>query len=369
MLKNIIDMKRKIIFPALIFILPVFCVSAQTKDASMSFDKEVHDFGKINEADGTVSVNFAFTNTGSIPLMIKQVHASCGCTSPDWSREPILPGKTGFVSATYNPKNRPGPFSKTITVVSNAATPNQILTIKGEVIPKPKTLEDIYRFSMDQIRLNTNHMSFSRVVKGKTGSQQVEIVNVSDKPVEVSFNRVPAHLSLTARPAVLDPGQKGVIEGIYDTRLKEDWGFLVDRVDVMLDGEYKSSNRLTISATIEEDFANLTNEQRANAPKITFSESTFEFDEIKQGEKVEHVFTITNQGKSELIIRKVKASCGCTAVSPKDRVIAAGGSTTMKVIFNSAGKVGKQNKTITIISNDPAQSRSILWVKGTVTQS
>lgn len=360
---------RKIVFPFLICMLPFLGMHAQTKDANISFDTEVHDFGKIQEADGTVTVNFAFTNTGSLPLMIKQVHASCGCTSPNWSKEPVLPGKKGFVSATYNPANRPGPFAKTISVVSNATTPNKVLTIKGEVIPKPKSLEDIYRFSMDKIRLKTNHMSFSRVAKGKAGSQSVEIVNVSDKPVKVSFNRVPVHLTISANPEVLDPGQKGVILGTYDASLKDDWGFLVDRVDVLLDGESKSSNRLTVSATIEEDFASMTAEERANAPKIAFSENTFEFDEIKQGEKVEHVFTITNNGKSDLIIRKVKASCGCTAVNPKDKVIAAGGSTTMKVIFNSAGKVGKQNKTITVISNDPAHSRSILWVKGTVTQS
>ena len=369
MIKTINVMQKRIIILALISLFAVGFANAQTREANISFDKDVHDFGKINEADGTVKVNFGFTNTGSLPLLIKQVHASCGCTSPSWSKEPVLPGKKGFVSATYNPKNRPGPFSKTITVVSNATTANKVLSIKGDVNPKPKSLEDIYRFSMEKIRLKTNHMSFSRVVKGKTGSQVVEIVNVSDKPVRVSFNRVPAHLSLSVSPAELGPGQKGVINGVYDARAKDDWGFLVDRVDVMLDGEYKSSNRLTVSATIEEDFASMTAEQKANAPKIAFSESTFEFQQIKQGEKVEHVFTITNNGKSDLIIRKVKASCGCTAVSPEDRVIAAGASTTMKVIFNSAGKVGKQNKTITVISNDPVQSRSILWVKGTVTQS
>jgi hypothetical protein len=362
-------MKKKNIFLALILMFPVLCANAQTKDANISFDTEVHDFGKFNEADGTVSVNFGFTNTGSVPLMIKQVHASCGCTSPNWSKEPVLPGKKGFVSATYNPKNRPGPFSKTITVVSNASGQNKVLTIKGEVVPKPQSLEDVYRFSMEKIRLKTNHMSFSRVIKDKTGSQTVEMVNISDKPVTVTFNRVPPHLKLSANPAVLEPGQEGVIEGVYDAKLKDDWGFIVDRVDVMLDGEYKSSNRLTVSATLEEDFASMTDEEKASAPKIEFSENTFEFQEIKQGETVEHTFTITNNGKSDLIIRKVKASCGCTAVSPEDRVIAAGGTTTMKVIFNSAGKVGKQNKTITVISNDPAHSRSILWVKGTVTQS
>lgn len=369
MIKTIYEMQKKIKFLTLFLLISCLFVNAQTKDANISFDTEVHDFEKINEADGTATVNFGFTNTGSLPLMIKQVHASCGCTSPDWSKEPVLPGKNGFVSVTYNPRNRPGPFSKTVTVISNATTPNKVLTIKGDVVPKPKSLEDIYRFSMDKIRLKTNHMSFSRVIKDKQGRQSLEIVNVSDKPVKVAFNRVPEHLTLTAHPTTLQPGQEGVIEGVYDASLKNDWGFLVDRVDVMLDGEYKPSNRLTISATIEEDFAGMTAEQKANAPKITFSENTFEFDEIKQGEKIEHVFTITNDGKSDLIIRKVGASCGCTAVSPTDRVVTAGGSTTMKVIFNSAGKVGKQNKTITVISNDPEHSRSILWIKGTVTQS
>ena len=221
-------MHKKIIILTLIFLLPFLFVNAQTKDANISFDTEVHDFGKIEEAAGTVSVKFGFTNTGSMPLMIKQVHASCGCTSPSWSKEPVLPGKKGFISATYNPKNRPGPFSKTVTVVSNASAQNKVLTIRGDVNPKPKTLEDDFRFSMDKIRLKTNHMSFSRVVKDKTGSQTVEMVNTSDKPVKVTFNRIPAHLSLTASPAVLDPGQKGVIKGVYDAKLKNDWGFLVD---------------------------------------------------------------------------------------------------------------------------------------------
>ena len=75
-----------------------------------------------------------------------------------------------------------------------------------------------------------------------------------------------------------------------------------------------------------------------------------------------------NNGKSDLYIRSVKASCGCTAANPAKEMIPAGQSTTMKVVFDSRGKVGKQNKTITIISNDPKHPRTILWVKGNVTQ-
>jgi hypothetical protein len=342
---------------------------SQTLDPNVSFDKAVHDFGTINETDGKVTYNFEFNNTGGKPLIISQVRASCGCTSPDWSKEPILPGKKGFVSATYDPKSRPGPFNKTLTVISNATTPNVVLQIKGDVVPKPKTIEDEYRYSMGSIRLVSNHLSFAQIKKGKTGTQAMEIINVSDQPVKVTFTRVPNHIMIKAVPETLKPNEKGRIEASYNSDLKDEWGFVIDRVDILLNNEFQGNNRLTISATIEEDFASWTPEQLENAPSITFDNNTFDFKEIQQGEKIEHNFTITNNGKSDLIIRNVKASCGCTAVSPPDEIIKAGMSTSLKVVFNSAGKIGNQNKTITIISNDPKKSRTILWVKGNVVKS
>jgi hypothetical protein len=351
----------------------IICISggifSQTVDPTISFDKEVHDFGSIKEEDGKVRYDFQFTNTGGKPLIINQVRASCGCTAPDWSKEPILPGNKGFVSATYDPANRPGPFNKSLTVVSNATNPNVVLYIKGDVAPKPKTLEDIYRYSMGDIRLISNHISFAQVLKGKTSIQDMEIINVSANPVKISFNKVPGHLVMKAVPEVLKPDEKGKITVAYNSDLKNEWGFVIDRVDVMLNNQFSGNNRLTISATIEEDFSSWTVEQMAKAPSITFDNNTFDFKQIKQGEKVEHVFTISNQGKSDLIIRNVKASCGCTAVSPVDDIIKPGATTTMKVVFNSAGRLGKQNKTITIISNDPQKSRTIIWIKGDIVQT
>jgi hypothetical protein len=342
---------------------------SQTLDPTISFDKDVHDFTTIKEENGKVTYNFEFTNTGGKPLIITQVRASCGCTSPDWSKEPILPGKKGFVSATYDPRNRPGPFNKSLIVISNATTPNKVLRIKGDVTPKPKTIEDEYRYSMGSIRLKSNHLSFARIKKGQTGTRLMEIINVSDNPVTVTFNRVPGHIQIKAIPETLKPEERGRIEASYDSKLKDDWGFVIDRVDVLLNGQFQGTNRLTISATLEEDFSSWTPEQLEHAPSISFDNNTFNFEQVKQGEKVEHDFVISNNGKSDLIIRDVTASCGCTAVSPADEVIKAGKTTTLKVVFNSAGRVGKQNKTITIISNDPKNPRTILWVKGEVVQT
>ncbi len=97
-------------------------------------DETSYDFGQIEEDEGKVSVTFTIKNVGDAPLVVTRVIASCGCTTPEWTREPIAPGKTGDIKITYNPKGRPGPFSKTISVYSNGKAGSFVLTIRGEVI-------------------------------------------------------------------------------------------------------------------------------------------------------------------------------------------------------------------------------------------
>jgi len=108
--------------------------SSTLKPEHMAFKSEIHDFGVLEEGPEATH-EFVFKNTGKEPIVIQQVKASCGCTTPSWSKEPILPGKTGTISAAYATKGRPHPFSKTITVVSNAGT--KVLTIKGNVEAAP----------------------------------------------------------------------------------------------------------------------------------------------------------------------------------------------------------------------------------------
>ncbi|MEX1191823.1 MAG: DUF1573 domain-containing protein [Brumimicrobium sp.] len=102
--------------------------------AKMEFEKEVHDYGEIKQ-NGDGSCEFEFTNTGSEPLMISNAKGSCGCTVPEWPREPIAPGEKGVIKVKYDTK-RVGPFGKSVTIQSNAAT--KTLRIKGEVIEASK---------------------------------------------------------------------------------------------------------------------------------------------------------------------------------------------------------------------------------------
>lgn len=99
--------------------------------AAFTWDASTHDFGKIKQ--GTpVTHEFKFTNTGKAPLIITNVQASCGCTTPSWTKEEVMPGGTGYIKATYNAA-AVGQFNKTITVTANIESGFVQLTIKGEV--------------------------------------------------------------------------------------------------------------------------------------------------------------------------------------------------------------------------------------------
>lgn len=127
-------MKRTtlVLFSMLIGSLMAF---AQQKPG-MAFEKTEHNFGTIKEEIGAVTTQFEFTNTGNSPLIIRRVSASCGCTTPSYSREPILPGKKGMITARYSTTARPGTFNKSITVYTNVPDTVYVLRIKGNVIPK-----------------------------------------------------------------------------------------------------------------------------------------------------------------------------------------------------------------------------------------
>ncbi len=110
---------------------------AQTKKGpGVKFDKDVYDFGKVEKGQ-IAKYKFKFTNTGNEPLVLTSVRASCGCTTPTWSKEPVMPGESGYVEAAYNSNVGHGTFTKSITVQSNVKDQTQVLYIKGEVIPDP----------------------------------------------------------------------------------------------------------------------------------------------------------------------------------------------------------------------------------------
>lgn len=118
-------------------VLGISAQNGQTAKAdSIVFNKLIHDYGTmVQGSDGTCE--FTFTNKGSVPVILNNVQASCGCTVPEWTREPVLSGQKGTIKVKYNTQIV-GSFAKVVTVFSNAANSNVMLTIKGTVTAKPQ---------------------------------------------------------------------------------------------------------------------------------------------------------------------------------------------------------------------------------------
>ncbi len=104
-------------------------------NASIKFETTSHSFGNIIEGQ-MATHEFVFTNTGTDPLLLTNVRASCGCTTPSWPREAIEPGKSATIRAEYNSNGRPGTFTKNIFVTSNGG--ESTLTISGNVVKEPE---------------------------------------------------------------------------------------------------------------------------------------------------------------------------------------------------------------------------------------
>jgi hypothetical protein len=361
---------KKVVFSILVLAAFIYSnVSHAQGKAYIKFDKTEHNYGTIKEADGKATATFNFTNTGTVPLIITQVKPNCGCTTPSYSKQPIPPKGKGFVKAAFDPKNRPGVFNKTIRVTTNAENANVILRIKGDVVAREKGVEDWYPHEMGPIRLSTNHLAMQNISNKQVKVDTVKIYNSSQEVQKIGFKQVPKHITITAIPNSLKPGKEGIIVVNYNAATKNDWGFVIDRIPIVFNDVFDPKDRmsrLTISANIEEDFSKLSEAEKANAPKIKFDSKTFDFGTIKQGETATHLYKFKNEGKSDLVIRKTKASCGCTVVNPDDKIIAPGSESQFNVKFNSRGKKGKQNKTITVITNDPENPSVILKITGNV---
>mgnify|MGYP002628045652 CR=1 len=127
---------KRIFLLSLLFIAFIQVIQAQAV-AEISFVTEKYNFGEIEEGP-KVTHDFKFINTGEAPLLLTNVKASCGCTTPSWPKEPILPGEEGIILVTYNTAKRPGSFNKSITITSNSATPTKVIYINGEVKAAPE---------------------------------------------------------------------------------------------------------------------------------------------------------------------------------------------------------------------------------------
>jgi len=353
-------MKHLITLGGLLFSFLFLCAQP-----NIQFKVVDYDFGSIKEDGGLATTSFEFKNSGNQPLIVNNVKASCGCTTPEWTQEPVAPGKSGTIKVSYNPQNRPGAFTKNVSVYSNTEPSVTVLTIKGNVEPKQLTIDEQYPREMGSLRFKSNYLSLGSMVNTEEKSDILEYYNPTDKDASIAVYRAPGHVNISFDPQLVAPGKTGKMIVKYDAKSRNAYGYVSDRVYLEIDGQKDNNYSIGISVTINEDFAKMTEAEKANAPVAVFENNVFDFGEVREGNNVQHSFNLTNKGKSDLFIRNVKASCGCTAVK-NENVVKPGQTIEIKVDFNSKGKKGRQNKSVTVITNDPVNSTTVLRITGNV---
>jgi hypothetical protein len=294
-------MKKTFFLSGLFLLLNVF---AFAQGGKITFEKNAHDFGSIKEEGGPVKVEFKFTNTGTAPLVVSNVQPSCGCTTPDWTKDPVLPGKTGAITAQYDPLHRPGTFNKTLTVTSNGDPGTFVLSIKGSVTPKPKTIADELPDKYGDLRLQSKYLNLGEVTTEKPFNKEFDLYNDGEKPLIIKDEMtLPSHIKVSISPRTIKPKERAKMIVTYDAKAKNDWGFMSDPI-VIYTNEADGKKDLHISAMIKEYFPPMTPSELAKAPKIVFERTDHDFGGLKAGVTATTEFKFTNTGQSDLVIRK-----------------------------------------------------------------
>lgn len=344
--------------------LIVCAVAVMGQKPVITFEKTQHDFGKINEADGRVTTVFSFKNEGMEPLVLSNVRASCGCTTPKWTREPVEPGQEGQITVTYNPNGRPGRFQKTITVTSNATEATKRLYIKGEVIPKPAKPVNAYPIQMGELSLKSKSAYFGVVKKGQVGVQEIEYANKTDHDitVELALPTKDLYIDGQATLKTLKPNETGKFILHLVTMDNDIYGPVESAVEVVVNGkaEHSDEYRINLKGEVEEDFSNLSLEQRQQAP-IAEIEEPAETWSVGSGATIKKQIKIQNMGATPLMIRRVYShDDAIKVVAPKS--IKPGKKGAIKVEYKAmeGGKVlekGDYKRQIVVLTNDPKEPK------------
>jgi hypothetical protein len=348
-----------------------FSVSAQP---IMKLSASEHNFGTFKEEAGKQTFDFIVTNSGNAPLVIQNIVASCGCTTPEWTREPIPAGGKGKITTIYDPQSRPGQFDKTLSVYTNSKPEIVVLRIFGEVIAREKTIEELFIFPVPsetpKVRFESNHLAFTNIKKTEKKIRVMQIINPTAEPVKVEFDQLPPHLQLKANPETLKPGQKGIVEGTYDATKNDSWGNVSDMIKIKLNGQVQENVYYYVSANLVEDFSSLSKEDLEKAPVFKLAETTVDLGKVPGSTAKEVEFRFTNAGKTDLILRHVRSTCGCTAVQQGQQGVGIkpGESSSIKAVFNTGSYKGKVTKAIYVYTNDPKNSEVVLMLNAEVEQ-
>lgn len=335
------------------FLFACFCAFAQP--GKIVFETTKHDFGKVYKGDKT-EFTFRFTNVSDGSVQLESVKASCGCTTPHWTQDPVKMDAKGEIPVGYD-SHRVGNFNKTITVKLKDTTQKPIiLTISGEVVDTnkvaaPTTPSIAYTFAIGNLAFEKTSDHIGTLDTDKSKTIEFRVRNTGNSTITLDGStQTEKMLKVEPSAKELAAGKEGIIKVTVDGTKYDAAGSFSKTAIIKTNDPAGNEKQLSIYGNFNKV---LTAEEKDLAPNIAFDHLDYDAGTVIDGEKVKHIYTFKNTGRTDLIIEYAKGSCGCTVPELKEKVIKPGQVSEVSATFDSSGRIGENNKTITIKSNDP----------------
>lgn len=330
----------------------------------IKFDKLTHDFGAFPMGEKHTTT-FKYTNTADTAFLITRMEPSCGCTTPDFDASLIAPGETRTLTIEYNSENRPGPFTKSITVYSSMWDNVLFLTISGDATTPPPTLIDLYPYAIKEKYLIKNtHVFFGNVgVKGISEQSVLMGNGLLDSSIKILNIVPPKYISASLKEFTIPAQQEKNITFKLDGSKLNAWGYVRDSIGVVTPD---TTFYLTLSL-LRKDIFTVEENNDPKAPRFKVDQHLLKLNGESIKSKPTLKFKITNDGEKPLLIRSVEPSSTNIKVNlPKYKI--APGETIILSITIIDGKIGMNNYSVTIFNNSPANPLAAVAIQGMLSE-
>ena len=310
-------------------------------------------------------VVFPFTNRGDEPLLITDVHPSCGCVAVRYPGQPIAPGASDTIRATYDARLL-GSFYRDIELRTNASPEPLYLAMQGCVVTHLRDFGSEYPIDLGNVRLSANRLDFGDVRQGERPTRQLSLVNGEKTPFRAELMHLPPYITFRCEPSSIPAGQEGTLVLELDTKRMSHMGLHHSSVYLAryLGDKVSDQNEIQLSATLLPPAADLTPEQLASAPRIELSETQLRVGPFEKKDRLTLTVLVSNQGKRPLHIHQLQPTHEALSVSLGNRNVAPGKSTKLKITV-SERKLSRSADPLTVllISNDPLMPKQVVEIE------
>ena len=356
----------------LLLLTGLFKTAFAQMNAGVKFNTLAHNFGNVKEESEKVSTIFSFKNISDKPIFIVKVETSCGCTTPEYTKDTIMPGDTGFVKAIFETRGRQGDFHKNLFVHFNKENFYQSLMISGYVVPeanmanKPRNYSTTY----SNLAFNSTIAEFPNLPNTQKQVYKIKAFNYMGYPIRIyEVSEKPDFISIDLGDSLIDVNDSIVFTIEADGSKVGDLGEFRKRIALLTDDQGGSLKFLHVYVNVKEDFSMLSKKELKNAPVLQIAPgSAIDMGSHTAGEKFSYVVTLSNKGKSPLKIRSVLPNCSCISFKLIKSELQPGESVQLVLTVDTVNQtIAAHTKYVTLYTNDPANPEIRLRININIT--